>query len=165
MRLALKDPDSDLRVTALRIAREEGLDVIPLIKQLAKDPSAQVNRESILALRHHASPEAPELWAELAQKYTGKDRWYLEALGIGADQQWDAFLGTWLKKVGDTWNSPANRDIVWRSRAKATPDLLVKLINDKSTTEADKQRYLRAFDFLTGPEKDSALLKLLTAAN
>jgi hypothetical protein len=71
----------------------------------------------------------------------------------------------WLKKVGDTWNSPANRASVWRSRAKVTPDLLVKLINDKSTTEADKQRYLRAFDFLTGPEKDSALLKLLTAAN
>ena len=165
VQLALKDPDSDIRITALRIAREEGLDLIPLVKQLAKDPSAQVNRESALALRHHPSPEASELWAELAQKYTGKDRWYLEALGIGADQQWDAFLGAWLKRVGNSWNSPANREIVWRSRAKATPDLLVKLINDKSTTEVEKQRYLRAFDFLTGPEKDSALLKLLTAAN
>ncbi len=161
----LKDPDSDLRITALRIAREEGLDVIPLVKQLAKDPSAQVQRESLLALRHQASPEAPELWAELAQRYGGKDRWFVEALGIGADQQWDAYLGAWLKRVGDNWNTPAGREIVWRSRAKATPDLLVKLINDKSTTEPEKQRYLRAFDFLKGPEKDSALLKLVTASN
>ena len=161
----LQDPDSDLRITALRIAREEGVDVIPLVKQLAKDPSAQVQRESVLALRHHTSLEAPELWAELAQRYGGKDRWFVEALGIGADQQWDAYLGAWLKRVGDNWNSPAGREIVWRSRAKVTPDLLVKLINDKSTTEPEKQRYLRAFDFLKGPEKDSALLKLVTASN
>lgn len=162
---ALKDPDSDIRITGLRIAREEGLNVIPLIQGLAKDPSAQVLRECALALRHNASPEAGGLWAQLAEKHVAKDRWNLEALGIGADQQWDAFLGTWLKRVGDQWNSPVGREIVWRSRAKATPDLLVKLINDKSTTEPEKQRYLRAFDFLTGPEKDSALLKLLTAAN
>lgn len=161
----LKDPDSDLRITALRIAREEGLDVVPFIKQLAHDPSAQVQRESILALRHLTSPEAPELWAELAQRYGGKDRWFVEALGIGADQQWDAYLGAWLKRVGDNWNTPAGREIIWRSRAKATPDLLVQMIHDKSTTEPEKQRYLRAFDFLKGPEKDSALLKLVTASN
>lgn len=161
----LKDPDSDLRITALRIAREEGLDVVPLIKQLAQDPSAQVQRESILALRHLTSPEAPELWAELAQRYGGKDRWFVEALGIGADQQWDAYLGAWIKRVGNNWNTPAGREIIWRSRAKVTPDLLVQMIHDKSTTEPEKQRYLRAFDFLKGPEKDSALLKLVTASN
>lgn len=162
---ALKDPDSDIRIVGLRIAREEGLDIIPLIQQLTKDPSAQVRRECALALRHSASPEAPALWAGLAVQHTAKDRWFLEALGISADQQWDAYLGAWLKRVGDGWNTPAGREIIWRSRAKATPDLLVKLVSDKSTTEQEKQRYMRAFDFLKGPEKDSALVKLLTASN
>ena len=134
------------------------------MKQLARDPSPQVRRECALALRHSASPEAPALWAQLARQHDGKDRWYVEALGIGADQQWDAYLGAWLKAVGDQWNAPAGRDVVWRSRAKQTPELLVKLINEPNTSEADQQRYLRAFDFLTGPEKDAALLQLLTSA-
>jgi hypothetical protein len=161
---ALKDPDSDLRIAGLRIARESKQDVVPLVKQLAKDSSAQVRRECALALRHSASPEAPTLWTKLAQQYDGKDRWYLEALGIGADKQWDAFLGAYLAAVGDHWNTPAGREIVWRSRAKKTPELLVKLINDKSTNEKERNHYLRSLDFITGPEKDAALLQLLTTS-
>ena len=71
----------------------------------------------------------------------------------------------WLKVVGEQWNTPTGRDLIWRSRSKQTPALLVKLLNDRTTSETDKQRYLRAFDFLTGPEKDAALLQLLTALN
>ncbi len=160
---ALKDSDSDLRITGLRIAQQHELDVIPLIKALSKDPSVQVRREAILALRHNKSAEAPALWTELAKQHDGHDRWYLEALGLGADRQWDAFLGAYLGSVGTAWNTPAGRDIVWRSRAKKTPELLVKLINDPATPESAKPRYLRAFDFLTGPEKDAALLELLGA--
>jgi hypothetical protein len=40
--------------------------------------------------------------------------------------------------------------------------LLVKILGDRATPEADKPRYLRALDFLEGPEKDQALLDLLT---
>jgi hypothetical protein len=39
----------------------------------------------------------------------------------------------------------------------------VKIINDKSTKESERARYLRSLDFLKGPEKDAALLQLLTA--
>src|SRR5205823_3478220 len=80
------------------------------------------------ALRHNSSPEAPSLWAQLAAQHDGKDRWYLEALGIGADRQWEEFFDAWLAEVGDKWNTPAGRDIVWRSRSKKTPALLVKIL-------------------------------------
>ncbi len=158
----LKDSDPNVRMAALRLARERGQDPVALVKSLVKDPNPAVRREAALALRGQSSGEAPALWAALAQQHDGHDRWYLEALGIGADQQWDAFLGAWLEAVGDQWNTPVGRDIIWRSRAKATPDLLVKIINDKSVSEKERGRYLRAFDFLTGPEKDAALLQLLT---
>ena len=40
--------------------------------------------------------------------------------------------------------------------------LLVKILKDKNTPEANKARYTRAFDFHPkGPEKDAALLELL----
>jgi putative heme-binding domain-containing protein len=84
----------------------------------------------------------------------------LEALGIGADGDWDACLAAWLNKVGSNWKAPASRDIVWRSRAAKTPQLLAELIEDPATPAAELPRYLRAFDFLKGPEKERALVDL-----
>ena len=159
---ALADDNPDIRIEGLRIARELKLDVIPYLKQLARDSNAQVRRECAIALRHNPSPEAPALWAELAARHDGKDRWYLEALGIGADKQWDAFFGAWLARTGDAWNTPAGRDIVWRSRSQKTPALLVRIIQDGKLAAADRDHFFRALDFITGPEKDAALVELLT---
>jgi hypothetical protein len=157
----LKEENPDLRVVAIRIARQHKLDVIKLVKQLVSDKAPEVRRECVIALRDSKSDEVPALWAELADLHDGKDRWYLEALGIGAEKNWDACLAAYLKKVGDKWNSPAGRDIVWRSRAKKTPELLAQIIKDPKTTETDQQRYFRAFDFLSGKEKEEALKSLL----
>lgn len=159
---AIHDKSSDLRITGLRIAAETDIDVIPLVKQLVNDPSAQVRRECAIALRHSNSPAAPALWATLARQHDGNDRWYLEALGIGADKNEDAYFDAWLDAVGNNWNTPAGRDIVWRSRAKKCPELLVKIISDKNTPADERPRYLRALDFLEGPEKEKALVDLLS---
>ena len=160
---AIKDKEADIRITGLRIAKALKLDVIPCVKTLARDPSAQVRRECAIALRHNSSPEASKLWAQLASQHDGKDRWYLEALGIGADKQWDRFFDVWLAVAGDQWNTPAGRDIVWRSRSSKTPALLVKIINDKGLSAKERDHYFRSLDFIAGPEKDAALVELLTA--
>ena len=160
---ALKDGNADLRVTGLRLARALHLDLIAPVKQLAQDPSAAVRRECAIALRHSSSPDAPALWTALARQHDGKDRWYLEALGIGADQQDDKYFAAWLAAVGDHWNTPAGRDIIWRSRSTKAPALLVKIITDKATSAADKDHYLRALDFIKGPEKEAALLEIATS--
>ena len=159
--LALKDKDANLRIVGLRMSRSLKLDVVGYVKKLTNDSDAQVRREAAIALRHNPSSEAPALWAKLAQQHDGKDRWYVEALGLSADKNEDAFFSAWLTAVGDQWNTPAGRDIIWRLRSTKAPALLVKLITDKSTTEADKARYLRALDFIKGPEKDKALIELL----
>ncbi|MBM3833399.1 MAG: hypothetical protein FJ403_09025 [Verrucomicrobia bacterium] len=162
---ALKDKNPDIRITGLRIARERKLDVIPYVQALVKDSSPQVRRECAIALRHNKAPQARKLWAQLAAQHDGKDRWHLEALGIGADNQWDEFFGVWLSQVGDKWNTPGGRDIIWRARANKAPALLVKIITDKATPESEKQRYLRAMDFIPkSPEKDAALAELATSA-
>jgi hypothetical protein len=159
---AMKDSNADIRICGVRIAREMKLDVVPFVKVLAQDPSAQVRRDCAIALRHNHSPEAAKLWATLAAQHDATDRWYLEALGIGADKQWDAFFDAWLAQVGDKWNTPAGRDIIWRSRAKKTAGMLVKIISDKNLSATDRDHYFRSFDFLSGPEKDAALVELLT---
>jgi putative membrane-bound dehydrogenase-like protein len=158
--LAIKDKNPDFRVQGVRVARELGLDVAKL-SALTKDSAPEVRRELTIALRHSKSLAAAGLWADLAMQHDGQDRWYLEALGIGADQQWDAFLDAYLAKASEPWKTPAGRDILWRSRAKKTPELLVKIIKDPATKEADQLRYFRALDFLSGPEKEAALKSLV----
>ena len=103
---AIKDADPDLRITGLRLARELNQDVVKVVEQLASDPDPAVRREFAIALRHSKSPEAAKLWAALAAQHDGHDRWYLEALGIGADQNWDAYLDAYLAQAGDKWNTP-----------------------------------------------------------
>jgi putative membrane-bound dehydrogenase-like protein len=158
---AIKDADADIKSVGLRLARELKVDLLPLVQSLAKDPSPQVRRECAIALRFLKTPAAAAVWADLAAQHDGKDRWYLEALGIGAALNEDACFDAWVKKVGDGWSTAAGRDIVWRSRsAKALP-FLVKIVKDPKTSDAEQARYLRAFDFHSGAAKDEALKSIL----
>jgi putative membrane-bound dehydrogenase-like protein len=160
---ATKDKDADIRIVGLRTARLLKLDLDGYLSRLSKDPSPQVRRECAIALRHSASPDAPKRWAQLAAKHDGKDRWYLEALGIGADQQEEKFFAAWLKEVKGEWDTPAGRDIVWRSRSVKAVPMLVKLITAKDATSTEKDHYMRALDFINGPEKEQALVEIATA--
>jgi putative membrane-bound dehydrogenase-like protein len=158
---AIKDNNPDLRITGLRAARELNAAVIGVVKQLVNDPDVQVRRECAIALHHNNSAEAPALWATLASQHDGKDRWYLEALGIGADKQWDAFFKAYLTKVNDPLQSTASRDIVWRARTDEAVPYLAQLASDNSVALKDRLRYFRAFDFNTGPAKSALLLKMI----
>ncbi len=162
---ALTDNNEDLRTAAFKAARELKMNTIPLVSQVVKDASPHVRREALIALRHLKSPEAPGLWAQLAQQYDGKDRWYLEALGISADMQWDTYFDAWLKMAGNSWNQPAGRDIVWRSRAKAALPLLAKIVNDANTDPSKNLRLFRAFDFHSDPSKQQVLLSMIEGAH
>ena len=114
---AIQDENPDIRIVGVRLARELKMDIIPIVETLAHDKSPQVRRECAIALRHNESPEAAKLWGILALQHQVGDRWELEALGIGADKQWDRFLTAWLDEVRGHWNTPAGREILWRSRA------------------------------------------------
>jgi hypothetical protein len=157
---AAVDANPDIRATAVRVAREIHAGLAETVGSLSHDTSSAVRRECAIALRNIDAPQRAALWVPLALQYDGHDRWYLEALGIGAEGDWDACLAAWLSKVGPAWNSPAGRDIVWRSRAAKTPELLATILESPATPAAELPRYLRAFDFLKGPEKERALVGL-----
>ena len=162
---ALKSDNSDLRITALRAALQLKTAIIPYVKQLVNDKSPQVRRECAIALHGSPSPEAPALWAQLASQYDGKDRWYLEALGIGAEGNWDSYYTAWVKQMNnDPLANVGGRDIVWRARTKESVPLLAKLAGDPSVELNQRLRYFRAFDFNPGAtEKSNALLGILQA--
>lgn len=165
---ALKDANADLRITAIRAARQiTAKGVLPLtveqLNVLASDSEPQVRREVALAIRHNTDDLAADIWAQLANRYDGQDRWYLEALGVSADGQWDKFFGTWLKLAGPNPTASAKgKDLVWRARTAASVPLLASLAGDKNVALKDRIRYFRAFDFNPGAtEKSTALLELM----
>jgi putative membrane-bound dehydrogenase-like protein len=166
VKAALADADADIRITGLRIARELKMgELVDWLGTMARDSSPQVRREIAIALRHNPSERAAKIWAELASQHDGKDRWYLEALGIGADGQEDAFFDALIEKVGENelLDTPAGRDVVWRSRAKKSAPILAKIILDKATPSEQLWHYFRAFDFIKGGEKNDVLLEVLNS--
>jgi len=155
----LADADPNIVITALRDSRTKKKDILPVVDQLIQHPSPQVRREAALALRGIKTPEAAARWAELALQHDGKDRWYLEALGIGAQGNEEACFAAWKKKAGKNWNTAAGRDIVWRSRSKEAMPLLAEII--KTADEKDMLRYYRAFDFHKDASRQAVLSQLI----
>src|SRR5690606_18389947 len=160
---ALQDPLADIRIVALRAARPWKVAVITFLQILVKDADAQVRREAAIAIRQLKAPEAAELGAQLANQHDGRDRWYLEALGIGADGQWDSFFTNWAgQQNNQTLDSSAQKDIVWRARSPKAVPYLATLASNSNERLDQRLRYFRAFDFNTnGPEKSKALLDML----
>ena len=158
---ALGDPDASIRATAIRACRRwhpQRLHVI--IPAVLTDPAAQVRREAAIALREMQDPQHATYWAQLAAQHDGKDRWYLEALGIAAHANWDDCLQAYFDLVPE-WNTSAGHDIIWRSRAQSTFQHLITLLQNPSISLQDQARFLRATDFQEYADKDRKFESLL----
>ena len=158
IRRAIGDDHSEVRTVGLRLAQLLKRDVMGLVQQLVNDPHPRVRAECAVQLRHHNSRAAAKVWAELAAQHDGHDRWYLEALGIGADGKWDACLDALLARrldlATETW-----KDLVWRSRGTSTPSELSRILSSTNGKE-DARRYIRAFDFQSSDRTEQALISV-----
>ena len=152
--------NEQLRIIAVRIARQQKGDVMGLVQRLIHDQSAFVRRELLVALRHQPAEQAVPFWVELALQHDGVDRWYLEALGLAADGRWDLFLSEWRERAGDDWQTRAGADLVWRSRANVTSRLLVELI-ESAEFEQEQYRYFRALEFQKPASSTEALQEFI----
>jgi putative membrane-bound dehydrogenase-like protein len=119
IRTALKDDNADIRITALRTARRTGADVASIAAEMANDPSIAVARELCLALNYVPTDKALPVLVTLADRYDGNDRWYLEAIGIGATGREDELLEAW-KRDGKNKDPKVAEALTWRMK-RPTP--------------------------------------------
>jgi putative membrane-bound dehydrogenase-like protein len=106
-----QDGDPRLRELAVRVlgrdCRENGiveyqnpevkkppaaLDHLDVLLPMATDPDAGVRRELILALRNVPTPKVADALRALIAGWDGRDRWYLEALGLALDGREPEFV-------------------------------------------------------------------------
>ncbi|MCE4216121.1 PVC-type heme-binding CxxCH protein [Aquirufa antheringensis] len=152
---AFDQSNPSLKAMAIRAAKQKPYtEWSTLAAKAAKDQHASVRRELAIALRHLSGEEVNQLWASLAMRHNGTDRWYLEALGIGADGNWDERFAAYAALKPE--NSKGYSDVVWRARTeKALPALIELIGNTKSLA------YFRALDFMPGEQKSEALFALI----
>jgi len=157
----MRDPNPDIRILTIRAARQTKSQLMQVLKAFVQDKDPQVRREAAIALHHNNTDSAAILWATLASQHDGKDRWYLEALGIAADRQWDRFFAAYVNSTGQSFQSPAFKDIIWRARTESAVTMLAELAADPADDLKNRLRYFRAFDFNSGPAKSRLLLKMI----
>jgi putative membrane-bound dehydrogenase-like protein len=124
---ALTDTDPNIRITAIRVARRLVQQAHPemlreVIAKVVKDTSHAVRREAAIALRFDESAQGAKFWGNICSQLPVRDRWYLEAIGIGADTHWEKLVDTNVERPPEGVKPPAinpESAIFWRSRAKS----------------------------------------------
>jgi hypothetical protein len=112
---ALLDKDPNFRILSLRILRLYGADLLATTQSLLNDPSPQVRREVALALQYVRGEAAVQPLLELCKLYDGRDRWYLEALGIAARGKEDLLYPLLSSAFPGKWNSLRGQ-FIWEFR-------------------------------------------------
>ena len=165
VRTALADDDADIRMTAIRLLRQTDLVPAELLSTIDQDPSPAVRREALVALRYDASEAMPALWARLAARHDGEDRWYLEALGIGSDIRPDECYQALHQLLGDGRAHPAKLDVLWRLRSSAAIEPLVRTIVDPRRELSETDRFFRALDFHDPEPRSRWLAEIIVNGN
>lgn len=127
---ALADADPNIRITAIRAARQLWQQKQPemlreMLVKAVDDKSAAVRREAAITLKFDSSEEANRLWGRLGTGLQPNDRWNLEAIGIAADGQWE---GRWKGYSPDLQEGvdylSAQLELAWRSKGSESTSLI-----------------------------------------
>jgi putative heme-binding domain-containing protein len=149
-------------------ARYSDLALAPEVvrRQLREDAiqaSPAVRREILLALRSTDPAFAREIILPLAAKYDGKDRFYLEAIGIAVGHhdkaRRDVILAGFEKEFPE-WNDKV-ADLVWELRPPAMLASLGGHLKDPKLTATQRGRVVDILASSDDPAAGKALLDLL----
>ena len=162
----LEGPDPDVRLTAFRALRSVEPDVLEAAQMLAQDSSAAVRREVAVALRDVPMEASQDLILELARRYDGQDRYYLEALGLAADGKEEALYPLLRAELGD---DPAAWDdrfagIAWRLHPLAALEDLQTRAASPDVTEAARKQAITAIGFIQDVRAANTMAALTQSA-
>ena len=161
----LDSSDATQRLVAYRALKTAGQDPIALATKLATDASPAVRREVALNLRDAPAQTSVILLAKIAALFDGKDRAYLEAIGIGSEGKEASVFNALAKTFAKdpiAW-SPAESGIAWRLHTpEAVPALKARALSEKLPQE-ERKRMITALAFSETREAADAMLEVAGA--
>ena len=140
-----------LRLAAVRSLRRSENDILPLAKKISEDPDPAVRRELATSLRNVSFDKAGEHIVSLAKGYDGKDRTYLDALGIASTGKETESYNAIGRAMGS--NEPREwskefADIVWRLHPEKSALMLAGRAMASGVPEAQKKAAVVALAFI-----------------
>jgi putative membrane-bound dehydrogenase-like protein len=161
----LKDNDPNLRMAAFRALKDAKPDFMKYALQLSKDPSAAVRREVAISLRNEPFTTSSETIVSLASNYDGNDRFYLEAIGLGAEGKEEEIYPLLHKSLGGEplkW-SPAFANLVWRFHPKLSVAALKARAESGQLTDAQRKQAIVTLGFIKDQQAVDAMQSLLSS--
>ncbi len=148
----LSDKDPNIRIAAFRALRQMDSNVLIHSRLLAKDPSPAVRREVALAMRNVKLADARDILIDIAKGFDGKDRHYLEAIGLGCKGKEAPMFEAFAKALGgDTagprW-SPKYAKIAWRLHPESSVSAFRARALSLTLSPEDRKEALTALAFI-----------------
>jgi putative membrane-bound dehydrogenase-like protein len=159
-------PDSRPALLALRLLTDRGVSPAEFdprkATQLFVDLHPSIRREVLLLMREADPTRAKPLLLELAKKYDGKDRFYLEAIGIavGHDPKRREILLADFDKQFPEWNEKV-AGLVWELRPASMLPVLEKRLADAKTPAAQRGQIVDILAASDDRDAGAVLLKVL----
>ncbi len=151
----LESKDATQRLVAYRALRRANHDVLAMAAKMASDTDAAVRREVALTLRDVPAEKSVPILVKIAQQFDGKDRTYLEALGLGSEGKEREVYAA----LRPAWDD-AFAQIAWRLHpAEAVSDFKARALNEKLTPD-QRKLMLTAIAFAPGREAAGTMLEL-----
>jgi len=157
--------NQDMAYTAFNALRNANMLELNLIAAFTKSKSAQLRRTAASALRKIPFQKKQSLLVELYNRWNGKDKYMLEAIGL-ASHKHEADLWKLISK-GSTnptkWTEKFAL-MTWRLHPEAALPMLEKRANDKTLSTDQRKLAMDTIAFTKSNKTPPLMLKLVTSS-
>jgi putative membrane-bound dehydrogenase-like protein len=165
VRTLLDSKDESLRLVAYRSLHRAGHDRMALACRFADDPSPAIRREIALHLRDVSAAKSVPLLDKIASNFDGKDRAYLEAIGLGSDGKESAVYAEISKRFAknpEDWDEAAQW-LTWRLHPVEATEAITERAQSPKVTPEQRNLMLTALAFITTRQAADSMISI--AAN
>jgi putative membrane-bound dehydrogenase-like protein len=160
--------DVSNRMTAFRaIRRSDGaIDPLPYAIKLSKDSDPALRAEAAISARYLAFEKTREVLVNVATRYDGNDRAYLESIGLGAGKHaeslWKAVGQSTKPGVPTNWSDAFAR-LTWRLMPEAAVPSLKARALASGLSDANRKLAVDSIAFIKSKASASALMEIAAA--
>lgn len=164
----LKSDTERTRLVAFRALKRAGKDIHATATKLASDPSPAIRRDAALAMRGLPATQAAPVLIDVAKGWDGKDKNYLESIGLGAENQepevWKAMREALSPGNPQEWSDAFAR-LTWRLwPSSAIADLKTRAMAS-SLSKEQRDFAVESLSFIDHPDAADAMFELATKDN
>ena len=159
----LESGNEQERLTALRaLIFAKPQNKLKYLTVTSKDSSPSVNRETALFFRDFDYAAIKVSLGKIIEKYDGRNRWYLEAIGTASTKKegavYNELVKPYLPQKFSEWESK-HKNLAWRLRSQEALEDLKNVIIEQAPTIDEFRKLMTTFSLIYSPEEQKENLR------